>query len=179
MSETKITRMLCQGCGADLDVSDDVRFVKCDYCSAKLEVVRDESTVRTRVLETIADDVKIIQAVRMNWSSSTVSGKQRKEDFMVSDKNGNRSIPTRGGSMVAGGVAILVFGIFWIAMASNIGSKVGGAGFALSIVSSLAIHNFWHLSSHEGSSQRRTVLSRLKASIEKRRAELLRKLGDS
>ena len=167
--------MLCQGCGADLDVSDDVRFVKCDYCSAKLEVVRDESTVRTRVIETIADDVKIIrrqnelEQLDREWET-------KKGDFMVSDKNGNRSIPTRGGS-VAGGVAILVFGIFWIAMASNIGSKVGGAG-ALFPLFGLAFIIFGIFQATRGFTKA-DGFEQAESEYRKRRAELLRKLGDS
>ena len=123
--------MLCQGCGADLDVSDDVRFVKCDYCSAKLEVVRDESTVHTRVLETIADDVKVIR-LQNELEQLDREWEAERESFMVSDQEGRRKIPTKGGSAV-GGIFIVIFGIVWIVFAASIGSGFGIVGSVLPI----------------------------------------------
>jgi len=47
----KITRVCCQGCGADLQVDEAVRLVTCNYCHAKLEVVHDPTVTHTRLLE--------------------------------------------------------------------------------------------------------------------------------
>lgn len=46
----KITKVCCQGCGADLEVDEEIRFVNCNYCGAKLEVVHDATTTHTRLL---------------------------------------------------------------------------------------------------------------------------------
>ena len=126
MSETKITRMLCQGCGADLDISDGIRFLNCNYCGAKLEVVQDESVSHTRVFEEVADDVKVIrqqnelERLDREWAAE-------REEFMVSDKNGRRSIPTAAGSAV-GAIVAIVGGIVWMVVASQVASGFGGVG---------------------------------------------------
>ena len=35
----KTRRVCCQGCGANLEVDETIRFVTCNYCDARLEVV--------------------------------------------------------------------------------------------------------------------------------------------
>jgi hypothetical protein len=66
--QTRVMKLCCQGCGADLQVTDEVRLVTCNYCQSKLEIVRDASITHTRVLEKlekntdrIVGDLKVIQ----------------------------------------------------------------------------------------------------------------------
>lgn len=47
----KISKVCCQGCGADLNVDESVRYVTCNHCHARLEVVHDTSVTHTRLLE--------------------------------------------------------------------------------------------------------------------------------
>ena len=49
----KITKVCCQGCGADLQIDESIRFVTCNYCHAQLEVVHDTSVTHTRQLDKI------------------------------------------------------------------------------------------------------------------------------
>jgi len=50
----KIVPVLCQRCGAPLDVADEsVRFVTCAHCSTPLEIVRDATQSHSKILEQI------------------------------------------------------------------------------------------------------------------------------
>lgn len=50
----KILPVLCQRCGAPLDVADEsVRFVTCAHCSTPLEIVREATQSHSRILEQI------------------------------------------------------------------------------------------------------------------------------
>ena len=117
---TQIVKLACQGCGADLEVSEGIRFMTCNFCGSKLEVVQDESVTHTRLLEDIADDLKVIQLqndlekLDREWAS-------RRESFMVTSKNGHRSVPSGAGAMI-GGVAGIGGGIFWMIMTSQMGA---------------------------------------------------------
>ncbi|CAN5206797.1 hypothetical protein BH23VER1_BH23VER1_30320 [soil metagenome] len=117
---TQIVKLACQGCGADLSVNEDIRFVTCKFCGSKLEVVHDRTVSHTRLLEGIADDLKLLklqnelEQLDREWASL-------REGFMVSGKDGHRSIPNAGASVFGGALAI-VFGIVWMAVASSMGA---------------------------------------------------------
>jgi hypothetical protein len=50
----KIIPVLCQRCGAPLDVADEsVRFVTCAHCSTPLEIVREATQSHSKILEQI------------------------------------------------------------------------------------------------------------------------------
>ncbi|MBL9180811.1 MAG: hypothetical protein JNN17_01620 [Verrucomicrobiaceae bacterium] len=50
----KIIPVVCQRCGAPLDVADEsVRFVTCAHCSTPLEIVREATQSHSRILEQI------------------------------------------------------------------------------------------------------------------------------
>lgn len=76
----KVTRVCCQGCGADLQVDETIRFVTCNYCGAKLEVVHGESVTHTKQLDRIerttdllASNLKVI-SYRTKSNGWTASG---------------------------------------------------------------------------------------------------------
>lgn len=132
----KVTKVCCQGCGADLEVDEAIRFVNCNYCGAKLEVVHDATTTHTRLLEKLekqtgemAEDLKVIrlqndlEKLDREWDRET-------QGFMVTGKNGQRSIPSAGGSMVGGGIAV-VFGVIWMGFAGSMGAPTPFVLFGL------------------------------------------------
>ena len=50
----KIIPVLCQRCGAPLDVADEsVRFVTCAHCNTPLEIVREATQSHSRIIEEI------------------------------------------------------------------------------------------------------------------------------
>ncbi|WP_459557752.1 hypothetical protein [Lacunimicrobium album] len=46
-------RLLCDACGAPLEIPDGVSFVTCQHCETALSVKRDESVHYTQILEDI------------------------------------------------------------------------------------------------------------------------------
>ena len=123
----KITKVCCQGCGADLEVDEAIRFVNCNYCGAKLEVVHDATTTHTRLLEKLekqteemADDLKVIR-LQNELEKLDREWDREMQGFMVTGQNGERSIPSAGGSIVGGGIAI-VFGVIWMGLAGSMGA---------------------------------------------------------
>jgi hypothetical protein len=123
----KVTKVCCQGCGADLKVDEGIRFVNCNYCGAKLEIVHDSTTTHTRVLEKLekqsdemAGDLKVIR-LQNELEKLDREWDRDMQGFMVAGQNGEKSIPSTGGSIIGGGVAI-VFGVIWMGVAGSIGA---------------------------------------------------------
>jgi len=127
LSRMKITKVCCQGCGADLDVNESIKYVTCNYCGAKLEVVHDATVTHTRQLEKIekntdrmANNLKVIELQndleRLDREWESLRG-----GMMVRDEHGNVSEPSSTGAFIAGCFAI-VFGLVWIIFASSIGA---------------------------------------------------------
>ena len=52
----KITKVRCQGCGADLQVDKSARFVTCNYCHAGLEIAHEPTVTHSHLLENIAQN---------------------------------------------------------------------------------------------------------------------------
>ena len=48
-----VKKLCCQGCGSDLVVDEGIRFVTCNYCGARLEIVHDATTTHSRLLDKI------------------------------------------------------------------------------------------------------------------------------
>lgn len=123
----KVTKVCCQGCGADLQIDESIRFVTCNYCNARLEVVHDSTVTHTRQLDKIerttarmADNLKVIELqndlerIDREWDN-------QRNNLMVRNKNGHAAEPSSAGSMV-GGIITIVFGIFWMSIALSMGA---------------------------------------------------------
>ncbi|CAN5309814.1 hypothetical protein BH23VER1_BH23VER1_26000 [soil metagenome] len=165
---TKVVKLACQGCGADLSVGEDVRFVTCNFCGSKLEVVHDQTVTHTRLLEDIADDLKVIQ-LQNELGQLDREWEQGRDRFMVSDREGNRSIPSSGGAVV-GGVIATAFGIGWIIFTSNMGVPGIFPLFGLVIIGVAIIGMV--ISTKKAGAHRVA-----KADYDRRRAEVLRQIG--
>src|SRR5690606_14968512 len=96
-------------------------------CQARLEVVHDTTVTHTRLMEKlernterIAGNLKVIELqndlerLDREWSF-------RKEGFMVTGKDGSRSLPSEAGSMFGGGVSVVV-GLIVVAVGGQFGS---------------------------------------------------------
>jgi hypothetical protein len=125
----KITRVCCQGCGANLEVDETVRFVTCNYCHAKLEVVCAPSVTHTRVLEEPENNTRQTEGnlriiglrndlERLDWEWES-----RRQGLMVSNKHGQRHIPTAAGS-IAGGILVTIVGVIWIGAKVSMGAPI-------------------------------------------------------
>lgn len=123
----KITKVCCQGCGADLQIDESIRFVTCNYCHARLEVVHDSTTTHTRQLDKIerttdqlANKVRVLE-LQNDLEQLDREWESKRQTLLVRNKQGSVSEPSAAGSMI-GGIIAIVFGIFWIGMASSMGA---------------------------------------------------------
>jgi hypothetical protein len=143
--ETHVMKLCCQGCGADLQVSDEVRFITCNYCQSKLEIVRDASVTHTRVLEKIertteriAGNLKVIE-LQNDLERLDREWEKVRQGMMTRGKDGHFYEPSTGVSVV-GGIAAGLVGLFVIigsissseplGIALGLGIIVIGIGFA-------------------------------------------------
>ena len=163
----EIVKLACQGCGANLEVAEGIRFVTCNFCASKLEVVRDESVTHTRLLKDIADNLKVIE-VQNDLEQLDREWEGQREGFKVFRRNGTRALPNARGSVV-GGVVGIGFGILWIAVASQAGAPGFFPLIGLVFVALAA-------SSMVSSTRRASAFSAARSDYEARRAELVTKL---
>ncbi|RYD47332.1 MAG: hypothetical protein EOP85_05690 [Verrucomicrobiaceae bacterium] len=120
----KVTRVCCQGCGADLEIDDSIRYVTCNYCNTRLEVVHDETVTHTRLLDKIerttermANNLKVIE-LQNDLERLDREWESRRQSLLVRNKQGHVSEPSSVGSVAGGFVAIAV-GVVWIIATSS------------------------------------------------------------
>ncbi len=117
----------CNNCGAPLGVPAAAKFVTCAHCGTQLAIRRTESVSYTEKLDSIAERTEeIAEQVSRLAQESELDRLDRqwaaeKEQFMVSNGKGNRSLPSAAGSLVAGGIAA-VFGLIWTIFAASAGA---------------------------------------------------------
>jgi hypothetical protein len=123
----KVTKVCCQGCGADLQIDESIRFVTCNYCNARLEVVHDETVTHTKQLDKIerttvelANNLKVIE-LQNDLERLDREWDNQRNGLLVRSKDGSLSEPSSAGSVV-GGVVVIVFGIFWTVTAAGMGA---------------------------------------------------------
>src|SRR3954464_7478038 len=96
---TQVINVACNKCGASLPVTAGTRFVTCAYCGSQLEIPRSGSAVYTEVLQSIDQRTQRIeqdveQIKRQNeLEQLDRDWMMRREQFMVTNKNGVRSLP--------------------------------------------------------------------------------------
>jgi hypothetical protein len=125
----KVTKVCCQGCGADLQVDESIRFVTCNYCNARLEVVHDTTVTHTRQLdkierttEQLAGNLKIIE-LQNDLERLDREWDNQRNGLLVRGKDGHISEPSSVGTIIAGIIGIL-FGIFWMGLTSSLNAPV-------------------------------------------------------
>lgn len=120
----KVTKVCCQGCGADLQIDESIRYVTCNYCNTRLEVVHDKTVTHTRQLEKIerttdrmANNLKVIE-LQNDLERLDREWESQRRGFMVRSKDGHLSEPSAFGSVVFG-IILVIFGIFWMSITAN------------------------------------------------------------
>ncbi|MCH7225647.1 hypothetical protein [Haloferula sp. A504] len=132
----KVKAVCCQNCGADLEVDESIRFVTCNFCGSKLEIVHDSTTTHSRLLEEIgektdrmSEDLKVIrlqnelEQIDREWQA-------QREGMMTKNKDGSRSKPSVFASVFGAGV-VMVAGLVWFAMMAGVSSAGGPSGFGM------------------------------------------------
>lgn len=173
----KITKVCCQGCGADLQVDETVRYVTCNYCHARLEVVHDPSVTHTRLMEKLekttermAGNLRVIE-LQNELARMDREWEQERESFMVTGKHGHRSLPSKDASALSLVVGVIA-GLIFLAISSSSGNSsvfgfVGLLVVVLSIVQT--IKGFSQASEYD----------RALSLFEDRRADLIRQIGQA
>ena len=129
----KLEDLTCNACGAPLRVPETANYVTCNHCSTQLMVKREESYSCTQQLDRIEEKTeRLAERVEELSSQSDVAAldgewELERENYMVTDNNGRRQVPTEG-TAIAGGIMITVFGSIWTAMACGMTSAAPDVG---------------------------------------------------
>lgn len=155
-------------------MDETIRFVTCNYCAAKLEVVHGESVTHTRQLDRIertttqlASNLKVIE-LQNEIERLDREWDRDREGMLVRGKHGSVSEPSAAGSLI-GGVIAVVFGIFWVGVAASSGAPGLFPLFGLVFIG-VAIFSII------SGTSKADRFRRTRGSYETRRAELLARL---
>ena len=122
-----VRQFCCQGCGATLPVSEGIRFLTCNYCNSRLEVVQDEATTHTRLLDGIDQRTKKIErdveVIRIQADLKQLDEAWARYDARVDPKD-ERGRPTSspGGAIFLGvigvgiGIVLLATEAWWLGL---------------------------------------------------------------
>lgn len=125
--------LICNSCGAPLDVPTSANFVSCNHCGTQLSINRSEDVTFTEQLarieettEALTDQLRELnnhqrlEALERDWQS-------RRMGFMLTGKNGRSYTPSK--KMALGsGLGMAAFGILWTIMAIAITSSAPNFG---------------------------------------------------
>jgi len=117
----RLLTVQCNQCGAPVEVPARLRQAKCEFCGGQVVL---ETTDR-EAAQRVADNTEALrrqaelERIDREWQLN-------KERFYVRGRDGEMSIPSKAGSLIAG-IVIVGFGIVWTVMATGI----AGAGFAM------------------------------------------------
>ncbi len=170
----KVTKVCCQGCGADLQIDETIRFVTCNYCNARLEIVHDATVTHTRQLDKIertthqlANNLKVIE-LQNDLERLDREWTHDRNGFLSRDKNGNLSEPSAIGSIIIG-MVVIIFGIFFIGTAMSHGAPSFQPMFGLAFIG-MAVFGIIRGTTNAGNyrtrlndyeTQRHTLISRI------------------
>ncbi|HEY2953393.1 MAG TPA: hypothetical protein VGK40_12465 [Verrucomicrobiae bacterium] len=169
--------LTCQKCGAPLAVAEGVRFLTCNYCHSRLEIVRDESSTHTRLLENLerrsAEIVENLEVIKLQNQLERLDREWllQRDGLMVRDKEGNLREPNAGAGIV-GGVIAVIFGIFWTSVAGSMGAPFPFPMFGLVFIA-FALYTVL------SNSGKASAYKMARVNYERRRLELLRHLSDA
>lgn len=120
----KVKRVCCQGCGADLQVDETVRFVTCNYCHARLEIVHDSTVTHSRLLEDLGRSTRRMEGnlrvieLQNDLERLDREWEHRRQSLMIRNKDGHPHVPTQAGA-VAGGVFAVIAGVVFFGFSTT------------------------------------------------------------
>ena len=149
----------CIHCGATLRVAGDATHVCCQYCNSELHVLHDGSRATTELVramhEGLSQKLDVLR-VQNDLERLDREWNMERENYMVTAKNGNRSVPSTMGS-AAIGIFMAIAGIAWTVFAVSNGAPGFFAFFgvvfvAIAVISSIG--GFFKASAHDTAEQR-------------------------
>ena len=98
-----------------MPVAEGIRFLTCNYCDARLEIVRDESSTHTRLLEGLDQRTKKIErdveAIRLQGELKHLDEAWAKYQARVDPRDDKGRGDGSGGTLILFGVIGLAVGI--------------------------------------------------------------------
>lgn len=129
-----LSPVVCNNCGAPLQIPASANFVTCQHCQSQLEVKRNESVAWTEKLEQL-DSIDrrtgqlLDQMAQLRYQTELNhidrAWDREEQRFMVRDQYGNTRRPSQTGSIV-GGCVLATFGFFFL--------FAGGEGIFIGLV---------------------------------------------
>lgn len=120
--------LLCNSCGAPLEVPSSAKFVKCNHCNTTLKVHRSQGTTTSEVIEKLAETTEDLAAhvqelTRQRQLEELDRRWQTQRDsFLINDRRGMRQLPTTSSAWI-GGLFVAFFGAIWTVLALSITSS--------------------------------------------------------
>lgn len=121
--------VVCNQCGAPLDIPSSARFATCRHCGSSLAVNRSPSVVTTEVIERVADAVDKMAADvadlkrRSDLQEVDDAWESERKRFLIQTKNGVTEPSETAGIMTA--VIGVLAGLFFAYTAFSMGFAIG------------------------------------------------------
>lgn len=125
--------LLCNSCGAPLEVPSSANYVQCIHCRTNLKVHRSSGAITTETIEELKQATgnlkeQVDELTRQNKLANLErEWESRRESFMIRDKEGRPVLPATGHAVLSG-VAVAFFGCIWIVFAISITSGMPNQG---------------------------------------------------
>lgn len=113
--ESVVRKLCCQGCGAILPVAEGVRYLTCNYCDARLEIVTDAATTHTRLLNDIDQRTRKIERdvelIRCRGELEQLDQSWGKYEARVIPRDDKGRRTSAGGTLILFGLISAVIGV--------------------------------------------------------------------
>jgi len=115
----KVHSVLCNHCGAPLDIKPRTRYLSCAYCGTHLTVSRSGNALYTEILEEVQEETRALRRdidklkMHQELEDLDTQWKIQRKHYRVKQKDGTYRIPTKYDAMFGGGF-MAVFGVIWI-----------------------------------------------------------------
>ena len=125
--------LLCNSCGAPLEVPDSAKFIKCNHCNTTLKIQRSGSATTTEAIEKLTETTQdLSQQLEKLTRQSELENLDRnweshRQSLSLSGQHGDRPLPTPRNAWI-GGAAVVFFGLLWTVMAISITQSAPNVG---------------------------------------------------
>lgn len=132
-------RLVCNACGAPLEVPESANFVTCNHCGSQLAIRRGESATFTEQLDRLTETTEeltdrldeLTQQNRLEVLDR--EWERERESLLIRDTNGRMQVPTTGAALTDG-IVLTVIGSLWTIMAFGITSSEPSFGSGPAVV---------------------------------------------
>lgn len=130
---TRLESLLCNSCGAPLQIPSRTNYVNCNHCNTQLAVHRDAGVTFTESIKELNETTMDLrdQVAQLSHQQRLADldrqWDQQRESFMITNQHGRKHLPNSAASTI-GGIVAIGFGIVWMIFTMSITAN-GPAGF--------------------------------------------------